>query len=438
MGKITYRPDKESKKQNNMDTRYDTNTDKKDKVDRIEMQESEMASKETYSAAAQRLTNIKPIGDLDCDYHIYLEDYVYTYLYQYALIDLSIESSAVFLGECCLESKEVIIRGIIPVPMDKLSGENEWIDAAVLEEIKKEKDMYFKDQHIIGWMHMQPGYGTMLTMKEVREHQAIFGEEGSIFMLVDAINKIETLFVYENEELKEQSGYYMYYERNENMQQYMLEHPFFKKEARVIEDSVVNQFREIGKLRKQEYVQRKNVNLTVIVASIMLIGLTAIIVKMNDTKNVRGTLSSGASISANSMTPVTAMDTEEEERINFIIQSKDIQEESGEAQLEPINSEVADTRPTTVAEEVIKEEIIDTNVPSNPKQEEIKATEKSEEARAGEKKYEEYTVKEGDTLADISYDKYGSASKSKEIAEINELGNTNFIRVGQTLKLPVD
>ncbi|MDF2594046.1 MAG: Peptidoglycan-binding lysin domain protein [Clostridia bacterium] len=432
MGKITYRPNKESKRQNNMDTRYDTNMEKTSKTDRHELEEGIVVSNEVYSTLGQKPTNIKPIGDLDCDYHIYLEDYVYTYLYQYALIDLSIESSAVFLGECCLESKEVIIKGIIPVPMDKLNGENEWIDTTVLEEIKREKDMYFKDQKIIGWMHMQPGYGTMLTMKEVREHQAVFGEEGSIFMLVDAINKIETLFVYENEELKEQSGYYMYYERNENMQQYMLEHPFFKKEARVIEDTVVNQFREIGKLRKQEYVQRKNVNLTVIVASMILIGLTAIIVKMNDTKNVRGTLSSNASIPVNSILPVTAANNSEEEQINFIIQSNDIQKEVDEEQTELSEPEQIDSPITTVAEEVVKEEIIDTEIQSDP--EEAKAAEGAEK----DVQYEEYTVKEGDTLADISYDKYGSANKSKEIAKINELGNTNFIRVGQTLKLPVD
>jgi LysM repeat protein len=432
MGKITYRPNKESKRQNNMDTRYDTNMEKTSKTDRHELEEGIVVSNEVYSTLGQKPTNIKPIGDLDCDYHIYLEDYVYTYLYQYALIDLSIESSAVFLGECCLESKEVIIKGIIPVPMDKLNGENEWIDTTVLEEIKREKDMYFKDQKIIGWMHMQPGYGTMLTMKEVREHQAVFGEEGSIFMLVDAINKIETLFVYENEELKEQSGYYMYYERNENMQQYMLEHPFFKKEARVIEDTVVNQFREIGKLRKQEYVQRKNVNLTVIVASMILIGLTAIIVKMNDTKNVRGTLSSNASIPVNSILPVTAANNSEEEQINFIIQSNDIQKEVDEEQTELSEPEQIDSPITTVAEEVVKEEIIDTEIQSDP--EEAKAAEGAEK----DVQYEEYTVKEGDTLADISYDKYGSANKSKEIAKINELGNTNFIRVGQTLKLPGD
>lgn len=431
MGKITYRPNKESKRQNSMDTRCDTNMEKTSETDRHELQEGRAVSNEAYSTLGQKPTNIKPIGDLDCDYHIYLEDYVYTYLYQYALIDLSIESSAVFLGECCLESKEVIIKGIIPVPMDKLSGENEWIDTSVLEEIKREKDMYFKDQKIIGWMHMQPGYGTMLTMKEVREHQAVFGEEGSIFMLVDAINKIETLFVYENEELKEQSGYYMYYERNENMQQYMLEHPFFKKEARVIEDTVVNQFREIGKLRKQEYVQRKNVNLTVIVASMILIGLTAIIVKMNDTKNIRGTLSSNASIPVNNILPVTAANNSEEEQINFIIQPNDIQKEVDEEQAELNEPEQIGSPITTVAEEVVKEEIIDTEIQSH--QEEGKITEEAEDMR-----YEEYTVKEGDTLADISYDKYGSANKSKEIAKINELGNTNFIRVGQTLKLPVD
>lgn len=111
---------------------------------------------------------------MDCKYHIFIEDYVYTYIYQLAKADLAKESSAILIGEIYGESKEAVVRGIIPINMELLAEDSEWIDGNVLEDIEQKRKCYFKDQDIIGWMHMQPGYGTMLTMKEVREHKSVF------------------------------------------------------------------------------------------------------------------------------------------------------------------------------------------------------------------------------------------------------------------------
>ncbi len=448
MGKITYRPKGHNKNLDNFNLKNSDHNYKMDQVERRLSEESDLPEFEQAVTVSHKkcildISNMKPIGDLECDYHIYLEDYVYTYLYQYALADLSIESSAVLLGQYYAENKEIIVRGIIPIPMDQLGGENEWIDEAVLKEVEQERAEYFKNEKIIGWMHMQPGYGTMLTMKELREHKKVFGEIDSIFMLVDAVNKIETLFVYENEELKEQTGYYMYYERNEEMQKYMLDHPFVKKEAQVIEDSVVNQFREIGKLRKNEYMQRKNVNATVIIASIILIALTAVIVKMNDTKNDKSVMSGQVSNVASGLLPSLENQNGQEETIQFIIQES---QQSAESNLEISNDR--GELPMTAVGETIEEETTsqapisnELEIKEESEPQNISKQEQNKEVQAAEKnikQYEEYIVKEGDTLADISYNKYGSARMSKDIARFNEIGNTDYIRVGQMLKLPID
>jgi len=448
MGKITYRPNKNNQILNelNMQPRSTKNKDENEEKEltRTQITECELADSEICRTTAKRLTNIKPIGDLDCDYHIYLEDYVYTYLYQFAQVDLITESSAVFLGEYNIESKEVVVRGIMPIPMDKLRGDSEWIDEEILKEIEKEREKYFKDQQIIGWMHMQPGYGTMLTMKELREHRRVFGETDSIFMLVDGINKIETLFVYENKELREQSGYYMYYERNEDMQRYMLEHPFVKREAQVTEDTVVNQFREVGKLRKAQYMQRKNVNAAVIIASIILIGLTAISMKINNSEKIKNVTALSTNVAKNDISlPTSNSTSSDEDNIKFII-NKDTKDNTNDTkELSQIGE-----LPTTAVEEKIKEDVSSQEVKENKievkAEKKINVSEKPVENKKEvveetktPKPFEEYTVKEGDTLANISYNKYGTSDKSREIAQINEIGDTDYIRIGQMLKLPV-
>lgn len=351
---------------------------------------------------------------MDCKYHIFIEDYVYTYIYQLAKADLAKESSAILIGEIYGESKEAVVRGIIPINMELLAEDSEWIDGNVLEDIEQKRKCYFKDQDIIGWMHMQPGYGTMLTMKEVREHKSVFEGSGSICLLVDAINKIETAFVYEDEELKEQTGYCMYYERNEAMQQYMLDHPFNNGAKEEMRDAVVNQFREIGKIRKTEYTQRKNLNFTVMIASVVLIALTAAIVKMNDNKRLADTVVANSDATMNQMTS---------EDINLAITPATIENET--------NLKVSDTG---IMDEQVKEEAEETQQSTgiNENKQENQST-----SLAENQDYEVYVVQVGDTLADISYKKYGEAKKSIDIARINNIENTDQIYVGQELKLPI-
>ena len=416
MGKISYRPKKnqgkhENKRKGNTQKPLDLLHEREEILNySMNLGETEEVGDKNKIIAInsnkknyEKLDNLKVVGELECEYHVFIEDYVYTYIYQLAKVDLSKESAAILIGEIYGDSKEAVVRGAIPVKMEELSEDSEWIDINIIEDIEEQRKYYFKDQDIIGWMHMQPGYGTMLTMKELREHRAVFEGSGSICLLVDAINKIETVFVYEDEELKEQTGYCMYYERNEAMQQYMLDHPFSSSVKEEMKDVVVNQFREIGKIRKAEYTQRKSLNFTVMLASIILIALTAVIVKMNDSKNM---------VNPIIVSDQAAMSNDD---INLAITPATTEGETG-----LVESAVG------IKDEQVKEEettqIADTAVNANTK--------------VDDESYEVYVVQAGDTLADISYKKYGEAKKSIDIAKLNHITDTNQIYVGQELKLP--
>lgn len=416
----------------------------------------------------KKLDNVKMIGDMDCDYHIYMEDYVYTYIYQYAFSDLSKENSAILIGEVYLDSKEAIITGMIPIDSNKITDGSEWINLEIVNEIEEVRKQYFKDQDIIGWLHMQPGYGTMLTMKELREHRSVFEGAGSVFMLVDALNKIETVYVYEEEELKEQSGYCMYYEPNEPMQQYMVEHSFAKKETEEIKDTVVNQFREIGKIRKEEYLQKKNRGFTFMATAIILVALAGVIVRMNANKAVQSQI--GTPVMSENLTNEIGEGTNtllvtpnNQVGIEEVVGVEDIEEtvaasEVSEEKTEAMEQVVEDTEDVEAVEEV---EIVDvasgennqgtenkevenkkvddkesTEVAETQSKEVVQDTAKVEVVESEAKEYEIYIVKQGDTLANISYDKYGDAKKSLEIAKLNGLDSTNNIYVGQELKMP--
>ncbi|MBU3804147.1 MAG: LysM peptidoglycan-binding domain-containing protein [Candidatus Cellulosilyticum pullistercoris] len=428
MGKLSYRPKKNQAKQD-VKKQYSASEHVKEKVEGSEAEEKgqNIIEKITVMSTKKntgKLENIKVVGDMDCAYHIYIEDYVYTYIYQLGAADLAKESSAILIGEIYNDSKEAIVRGIIPINMDKLGEGSEWIDMGTVEEVEHQRKAYFKDQEIIGWMHMQPGYGTMLTMKELREHQDVFEGNGTICMLVDAINKIETLYVYEDEELKEQSGYCMYYERNEDMQQFMLDHPFTSGAKEEIKDTVVNQFREIGKMRKAEYAQRKNLNLTVMAASIILIALTAVIVKMNDNKNYN---EAAKMVNSSQLTGLESLVDNEK-----IGEALPIDDPFNQANIDAIGTESAVEDSNLPEEVVFEDEALTTPVEEG----EIAGIDEGEEIASEEAEYDIYIVQTGDTLADICYKEYGNAKRSMEVAKFNGLTDTNQIYVGQELKMP--
>lgn len=426
MGKVSYRAKKNQMKVDEK-KRYSMKESAKEKVEGIQEEEKVQNTVEKITVMntkknTGKLESIKVVGDMECAYHIYIEDYVYTYIYQLGAIDLAKESSAILIGEIYNDSKEAVIRGIIPINTDKLGEGAEWIDMGTVEEIEGQRKNYFKGQDIIGWMHMQPGYGTMLTMKELREHQNVFEGNGTICMLVDAINKIETLYVYEDEELKEQSGYCMYYERNEDMQQFMLEHPFTSGTKEEIKDTVVNQFREIGKIRKAEYAQRKSVNFTVMAASIILIALTAVIVKMNDNKNYNE-----AGKMVNSTQLIDLNDTMGNEETGSALLFDNTLEQANTDAI-GIEGEVEEN---ILTEGTVGDDGLTTPVPED----EIVASDE-EETVSEATEYDVYIVQTGDTLADICYKEYGNAKRSMEVAKFNGLTDTNQIYVGQELKIP--
>lgn len=450
MGKVSYRPRKgqgrgEEKKKTNK-VLQQMQEDRALQEECVLQEEKEVAASfvepepfklmiEDCGVNQEKIQSTKIVGDLGSDYHVYIEDYVYTYIYQFAAADYTKESSAILIGQSYSDSKEVLIKGIIPVAMDKLQKDSEWIDMGIIDEVEENRKKYFEGQQIIGWMHMQPGYGTMLTMKEVREHQSVFEGSGTVCMLVDAINKIETLFIYEDDELKEQSGYCMYYERNEQMQQYMLDHPFSTTAKEEIKDNVVSQFREIGKMRKEEYMQRKNLNLTVMIASVVLIVLTAVIVKMNDGK---GKVTADDQVVSSNM--VAAPKQNESEIDNELLhQNDEMQLTEGEEGVVLPKQEEAATEEMAVNQEANNENV-DENTQAAAKDAKVDEgqTEEAskEEVRSEKAVYDIYVVKAGDTLADICYAHYGSAERSAEVAAFNEMTNTNALYVGEELKMP--
>ena len=215
-------------------------------------------------------------------------------------------------------------------------------------------------------------------------------------------------------------GHYVYYEKNIEMQNYMIatrKRTGFTP-SEVIEDRVTKNFRSLVREKAKENEQKGHSRWvyamsTFLVLVILIIGVT-MINNYDKMKQVQDTISQTA--------------------------KKDTTDEEGQA-VEAVGDNVTAKQEETdiPAEEPKKEE-------EQPKEEEPKEqpeVEQPQEEQPQEQQpqenreeHEVYIVQKGDTLVSICVQKYGSSLRINDICKLNGLEDGNLIFIGQKLLLP--
>ncbi|MDC7291508.1 LysM peptidoglycan-binding domain-containing protein [Blautia schinkii] len=203
--------------------------------------------------------NIRQIGLVNEGYRIYIEDYVYTFLGRLAGSEQARENGrgclAVLLGDTNWSegTTYLFIRGALMVEDMEAAADHIDFTDEVWRTIHEETDKYFPEQEIVGWFFSQPQLPVEVTELFGRVHLKHFGGE-KVLMLMDPVEREDAFFRYENNYMVRQSGYYIYYEKNPQMQTYMIEkNQEIKPElTEEVEDEAVKTFRKIIKAKKKE------------------------------------------------------------------------------------------------------------------------------------------------------------------------------------------
>lgn len=203
--------------------------------------------------------NIRQIGLVSESYRIYIEDYVYTFLGRLAGSEQAKESGggclAVLVGDTNWSegTTYLFIRGALLVEDMEAAADHIDFTDEIWKRIHEEADKYFPEQEIMGWFFSQPQLPIEMTELFGRVHLKHFGGE-KVLMLMEPVEREDAFFRYENNYMVRQSGYYIYYEKNPQMQAYMIEKnqdikPDLTEE---VEDEAVKTFRKIIKAKKKE------------------------------------------------------------------------------------------------------------------------------------------------------------------------------------------
>ena len=203
--------------------------------------------------------NIRQIGFISGDCRIYIEDYVYTFLGRTASSEKILGSkegcTAVLTGEIKWQEgiAYVFVKGAILAKNMEAAREHIDFSEEIWADIHEEQEKYFENQEIVGWFFSQAECPVAATEVFTKAHVKNFGGE-KVLMLMEPVEREDGFFRYENGNLVRQRGYYIYYEKNPQMQAYMIDNnsDMQVEKAEETGDETVKNIRKIINGKKNE------------------------------------------------------------------------------------------------------------------------------------------------------------------------------------------
>ncbi|MCI9140364.1 MAG: LysM peptidoglycan-binding domain-containing protein [Lachnospiraceae bacterium] len=362
--------------------------------------------------------NVRQMGDINESYKIYMEDYVMTYIRQIVKrYGDRREVVMILLGQISYyeDSSYLFISGAVEFYGAFSDREQIQFNKEGWEKVHKDMERYFLGLDIVGWS-VSKNEITNITPSIIKTtHIKYFSSKEKVVLEIELEEEKEQFYKMEQGRLSLCSGYYIYYDKNEAMQGYMISSLDIKKEKAeesAVADRVPALFREVIREKKEEVHQHKLMTYlygvsTFLLMIVFVIGITMInnYEKMNQMEETLYYISKNIEM-ANKRNTIL-----EEE----VKKAKEENEEKEGKDKDP-QPEIAEV--TEPAGNIEMEETLETTALTSP------------ETRR------EYYVKEGDTLVSISYEFYNSTDKIKEICELNGITDRNKIICGQKIILP--
>ena len=372
------------------------------------------------NADIRRPKNIKQIGDVSSNRKIYIEDYAFTYINSVAYQTPEDEQAGVLLGEVQKSDEEkcLFIKGVIRAKTPENETKQRIVfNEKIWEKIYAEIEKFFPDLEVVGWFAAMPGITQERFLYLKKLHMDNFSGGMKTMYLVNTCDKEENFYLYENGELKKQKGYVCFYERNYEMQEYMLE----RRERKPIEspekDKVMKSIRSIIQEKEEMRQRRKN--------SVFLYGISSFMAVV--------VLVIGINL-LNSYEKMKKFDTS---LSNIALEISNISEREKSIQTSDnsvsVNKISGDVYPTEAETESTESRTTQSQTEQSQTEKQAESTEMVKEADAAQTTY---IVKKGDTIMSICKKYYGNTEKLNEIIAVNNIEDADKLYIGQEIKLP--
>lgn len=398
-----------------------------DKDKEKEKQEQNEKNEHEVSVNLRLPKNIRQIGTPDGHRRIYMEDYVVTYLNYIARPGSTQARGAILLGE----SKKsdlgdvIFISGAVDAQNIEFDMDESEFTQEAWSEIYDQIKQYFPGLSVVGWFLSRMGFSTAINDKIEKMHVENFPGKDKVLFITDSLESEDAFYMYEHGQLVKQRGYYIYYEKNEAMQNYIMKQkgdaPLEQSEIQRKDEEIVRQFRRKNKdlpENKDTGVGFVYIASSFVVLALLAMGIT-IVSNYDKMKEME--------VSINRL-EVTADTTVDPDYVEAMATTEIGTATNNDAEViadttEMDSSETGQTDSETTTESITEMETTQSVT-----------TESILPASADQEQY--YIIQEGDSLSSIAFTRYGDADLAGKIAEVNDIGVDDNIFVGQKILLP--
>lgn len=399
--------------------------------------------------------NFRQIGTPTGGKRIYIEDYVYTYLHP-AFAEATERRICILLGKveqaagylCLFVSGAIELKGVM------YCGNAPIFSEATRAEICMQIKRYFDGCNLLGWFYDAKGIPPKLTPEIERVQKNFFGGTNRILLLSDSLEREEEIFLYEDNATRKKDGYYIYYESNHQMQEYMIASRQMNQEEvlpEVVKDEALKNYRQMLLSRQHRKLPAWN-SVLYSTGLLMVIAVCVIGIAMFGNYQKMKNIESAVAVMAQSFSDTEA-DTEQTTLIIEEIEGK-VEPESGtetpttadgtqspdsattqDGAQTPGTPDGTQTPDSAITPDATQPPATTDGTQSPDNTTQPASTEPLSEAQTillqGY-----YIVQPGDSMLSISKKIYQDASHVDAICAANGIDNVDKIYIGQKLILP--
>lgn len=379
--------------------------------------------------------NIRQIGNPSGNKRIYIEDYVVTYLNYIARPGSTHARGAILLGE--IERTEVgdviFISGAVDAQNLEFDMDESEFTQDVWSEIYEQVKEFFPELAVVGWFLSRMGFSTAINEKIEKMHVDNFPGKDKVLYVSDSLESDDAFYMYEHGQLIKQKGYFIYYTKNEAMQNYIIKQKNGAADEENTEihrkdEELIRNYRE-----KNNKIQGSKtgggISLAYVASSFVVLAMLAMGITVISNYDKMKEME----ISINKL-ELTADQ----------IGNEDAAEALATEEKQPPVASVADAEQTPGNEENGTEQqpeqgssesdIVTTQAVSNPADNPVTTEQTLPVMTDGNPTY--YTIKYGDSLSSIALEQYGGIQYAEDIARANNMDIDDRIYEGQQIILP--
>lgn len=387
----------------------------------------------------RRPKNIKQIGDVSSDKKIYIEDYAFTYINSIAYNSPQEEQAGVLLGELAKEGNErcVFVKGVIKAALGDTSDTGIYFNENIWNKIYSDTEKYFPDLSVVGWFAVMPEVTDERMARLKKLHLDNFAGNMKTLYLVDTVEKEEHFYLYENGTLKRQKGYVCFYERNYEMQEYMLERSEKKSCEDASDDRVIRNIRNVIREKEELKEQRKSGSFMYGVSAFLVVVIIVIGINlMNNYEKMKRLNQSVDNLMNQLEGNERGGQDGDDNGVHDAEASGDISVDGNAIKVNRLSGDVYPLEENSTSDKTERETESDNKAASETTQAISESETDASVSSVKTDSYSMYTVKQGDTLMGICKRYYGTTTKYQEVMQYNGLDDSDMLYIGQQIKLP--